>query len=119
MAANGKFDRAALMDRVDQDVELLGELFEDYLEDKDEHLEKLRAGVSASDAKTVYEGAHALRGCVANFCATSAFEVATQLQNLATAGDMGAVPSTASRLEKELDALTEALRAFVSESQGN
>jgi len=117
MAGSGRFDREALLDRLDEDLELLGELFEDYLEDKDEHLAKVRSAVASNDMKLLYDGAHALRGCVANFCANSAFKVATELQNQAGANQTSAVVATAQKLESEIDLLTQELRAFVAENK--
>jgi HPt (histidine-containing phosphotransfer) domain-containing protein len=111
----GPFDREGLLERIDGDAELLGELFEDYLADTEEHIETARSGVADKDAKVLYEGAHALRGCVANFCAGPAFEVASELQNLASAGNHGAAPAALAKLEAEIKRLTEALRALVTE----
>ena len=113
----GPFDREALLERIDGDVELLAELFEDYLADTEEHLETARSGVADKDAKVLYEGAHALRGCVANFCATPAFEIASELQNLAGAKNLGPAPAMLTKLEAEVKRLTEALRALVAEIQ--
>jgi two-component system, sensor histidine kinase and response regulator len=109
------FDREALLERIDGDAELLGELFEDYLADTEEHLETARSGATDKDSKTLYEGAHALRGCVANFCATAAFELASELQNVASANNHAAAPAAFAKLETELKRLTEGLRALVDE----
>ena len=111
----GPFDREALLERIDGDAELLGELFEDFLADTEEHLETARSGVADKDAKVLYEGAHALRGCVANFCANPAFEVASELQNIAGASNHAAAPAVLAKLEAEVKRLTEALRALVAE----
>ena len=111
----GPFDRDALLERIDGDAELLGELFEDFLADTEQHLETARAGVADKDTKVLYEGAHALRGCVANFCANPAFELASELQNLATAGNHAAAPATLAKLEAEVKRVGEALRALVDE----
>jgi len=119
MAASGRFDREALRERIDDDMELLGELFEDYVEDKAEHLEKVRNAVASNDMKLMYEGAHALRGCVANFCAHGAFELATQLQEQATSGQAPGAIETAKQLEHEIDLLTEELREFVGASKAS
>jgi HPt (histidine-containing phosphotransfer) domain-containing protein len=113
----GPFDREALLERIDGDAELLAELFEDFLADTEQHVEAAREGVAEKNAKLLYEGAHALRGCVANFCATPAFEIASELQNLATAGNLGAAPAVLAKLEAEVKRVTEALRAFVAELQ--
>jgi two-component system, sensor histidine kinase and response regulator len=113
----GPFDREALLERIDGDAELLAELFEDFLADTEEHLETARSGSADKDATVLYEGAHALRGCVANFCATGAFEIASELQNLAAAGNHAAAPAVFAKLEAEVKRLTEALRALVSELQ--
>jgi len=112
-----RFDREALLDRIDEDVELLGELFQDYLEDKEDHLEKVRQAVESSDMKLLYDGAHALRGCVANFCANTAFKIATELQDLASANGVAQAGAVAAKLENEIEQLTKELRAFVEESK--
>jgi len=119
MADGGRFDREDLLDRLDDDLELLGELFEDYLEDKEEHLGKVRTAISSGDMKQLYDGAHALRGCVANFCSNAAFQVATKLQDLANAGQTDQAPAVAAQLEKEIDMLTNELRAFIQEKSGS
>ncbi len=119
MADGGRFDAEGLLDRLDDDLELLGELFEDYLEDKEEHLGKVRKAIESADMTLLYDGAHALRGCVANFCANRAFEVATQLQDLASAGSSEQAKTLAGTLEKEIEQLTEDLRTFIAEKSGS
>jgi len=109
------FNRKGLLDRVDGDRELLVDLFGDFVADKDEHLEVARTGVKEGNLDAIYDGAHALRGCVANFCAAGAFELATQLQQHASEGRLDAAAKLLPQLESAIDQLTEALRSFVSE----
>jgi two-component system, sensor histidine kinase and response regulator len=109
------FDREALLERIDGDAELLGDLFGDFLADTDQHLATARIGVSDKDFKTLYEGAHALRGCVANFCANAAFEIASELQNLASSENHAAAATALTKLEAEIKRVTESLRALVDE----
>jgi two-component system, sensor histidine kinase and response regulator len=109
------FDREMLLERLDGDRELLGELFEDFLQDKDDHLKAGHAAIAASSIKGMYDAVHALRGCVANFCATRAFDVACRLQEHLH-GDFGDdIAPLFKELEGEIAKLTSDLRAFVEQ----
>lgn len=113
MSADG-FDSEALLDRVDGDRELLEELLEDFLEDRAEHMARVHEGVESGDMKVLYDGAHGMRGCVANFCASTAFELATRLQELASAGGGAEAEGLARQLEASVEKLEAGLRAFIS-----
>ena len=110
-----RFDRETLMERIDGDRELLAELFEDFLQDKDDHLENARTAIAASSLKGMYDAVHALRGCVANFCANRAFDVASELQDRLR-NDWGDDIATMFKgLEGEIASLTDELRSFVEQ----
>ncbi len=72
-------DRAAVLERVEGDVELLRQLVELFREDSARHLRDLRAALERGDAKAIERSAHALKGSTSNFCAPSAWEAALRL----------------------------------------
>jgi HPt (histidine-containing phosphotransfer) domain-containing protein len=110
-----RFDREMLLERLDGDRELLGELFEDFLQDKDDHLTAAHAAIEGSSIKGMYDAVHALRGCVANFCATRAFDVACRLQERLRGDFSDDIAPLFKELEAEIASLTTDLRAFVKQ----
>jgi two-component system, sensor histidine kinase and response regulator len=109
------FDREALLERVDGDVEFLAETVDLLDADAPGLLEQLRAAVASGDANAVRRSAHTLKGMVANFCAPPAQEAALRLEQQGRSGDLVGAEAATADLATQVERLRGALRAYLEE----
>ena len=74
------FDRAAALDRVDGDVELMKELAGLFLDECPQRMAEIREAIIRRDATKLQQAAHTLKGSVGNFGAAEAIEAARRLE---------------------------------------
>ena len=110
------FDRAAALDEVDGDEELLGELAQIFLEDSTRLLSAVQSAAAAGDAGQLMRAAHALKGSVANFGARRAVEAALRLESMGKDGDVSEAAPVVKELEVLMIALTDGLAMLLEES---
>ena len=102
-------DRAALLDRLEGDWELLVEIVALFLEDCPRRMAAGRQAVAAGDTETLLRIAHSLKGSAGNFGDEAASGAATAVETAARAGDRSAAASAWARLEAEIAWLVAAL----------
>ncbi len=98
-------DRAAILARLDGDVELLGELVELFLQDCPRLFALMREALAKSDAETFERAAHTLRGAVSTFGAPAAVAGARRLEEMARKGDLAQAAEAVQALEAEIERL--------------
>lgn len=108
-------DRAALLDRVGGDRELLEKLYEAFLQDQARYIAQMHSGLDGGDLEVLYEGVHGLQGCISNFCASSTFELTSRLRQAVAAGQAEQVEALVPQVEESLRALSDGLRELVHE----
>ena len=109
------FDREELLDRVDNDVELLAEIVELFLQDYPSLLEKIEKAVADDDAYQLERAAHALKGSVGNFIADRCYQAAFRLEQMGRDEKLDQSREAYEELERELKRLEPALRALLGE----
>jgi PAS domain S-box-containing protein len=109
--ANGAvLDKAALLDYVDHDRELLVKIVKRFRVNSPTLLAKVEEAVARGDSQALEFSAHTLKGAVGNFFAEAAREAALRLETLGHDGNLQAAPEALGALSKELDRLNGALR---------
>ncbi|MBN2289731.1 MAG: PAS domain S-box protein [Candidatus Glassbacteria bacterium] len=103
------FDKNALLDRLDGDHELAGEIVRLFINDCPETMQELQRAIAERDASGIERLAHSLKGAVSNFDAEDAQKAALALEKMAVAGDLALAEEAFARLEKELELLFAAL----------
>lgn len=73
-------NRKEVYSRVDDDMELLQELIEIFLEDYPQLMSDIHSAIQSGDAEALKSSAHTLKGSVSNFCAQSAVDAALKLE---------------------------------------
>ena len=111
MESNEFFDRAALLDRVEGDEELLAEMIQLYVEDAPRALEAMRSALQQGDMHALEHAAHSLKGSSANLAAKTAAEAALRLEQDAKGGDAAGADASLEALESVLGRLLPALVA--------
>ncbi len=107
-------DVPAVLERVEDDRELLAELARLFLEELPERLSSIADALEARDANGLQAVAHALKGSAGNLSATGVFEVAKELEHSGRTADWGHAATAYAALKRELERLTPALSDLMS-----
>jgi len=110
-AKDPPYDRAELMERVDNDQELLQHLVELFCRDYPQLVEEARQAIAAAEAHELYQAAHTLKGMLGNLSAHSAVQTALSLETAGHEEKTEEAQPILEQLEGELEHLAAALRA--------
>ncbi len=108
--ATEAFDRAAALERMEGDFELLADLIQVFLQDLPQQVAALRKAVEDQDAKGIEREAHRLKGGAASLDATAVSACAARLEQSARNGNCAAARAEWVHLEAELARLELAFR---------
>ncbi|HXJ07779.1 MAG TPA: Hpt domain-containing protein [Candidatus Acidoferrum sp.] len=109
------WNQAELLERVDNDRELLRELLTIFKEDFPRTICSLEAAVSSGDLKRSGLLSHTLKGMLLNLGGARAAAAAARLEELATAGEIAALKGALDALECEAGKLLPELDAYMTE----
>jgi HPt (histidine-containing phosphotransfer) domain-containing protein len=104
---------AELRERLDGDDALLRDMVQLFLEGLDERWAKLEEVVDGADMNAVHRQAHALKGSAANLGAHLLYEVMTELDSCAKAGETARLPETLARARAARDTTVAELRKLI------
>ncbi|HXL21598.1 MAG TPA: PAS domain S-box protein [Candidatus Dormibacteraeota bacterium] len=113
-APRSDFEVAELLERVDNDRELLRELLDIFKEDAPRYVETLRDAVARGDAAKIASEAHALRGMLSNLSAKKAAAAAATLERLANQGHAADFAVCFGLLEQQIRQLMPEIEACLS-----
>jgi two-component system sensor histidine kinase/response regulator len=106
---------AELMERVDNDQELLRELLNIFKDDFPLTMRSLQSAVIAEDLKNSSRLSHTLKGMLSSLGATAAAAAATKLEALSSAGETVSLEGAFNALEAEAHRLLPELEAYMAE----
>jgi HPt (histidine-containing phosphotransfer) domain-containing protein len=106
---------AELLERIDNDQELLRELLSIFKEDFPQSLQSLKSAVIAGDLKDSSRLSHTLKGMLSSLGATRAAAAASRLETLSSAGETVPLRDALNTLENEADRLLPELEAYMPE----
>ena len=98
----GALDRGGLLDRVEGDMDLLGDIIELFKEDSLRQLTAIREAIDKKDATALRRAAHTLKGTCGNLGAPEAAATALELEKQASAGDLSQVREILRLLESQV-----------------
>lgn len=104
-AAGERVDYRGTLRRLDGNQQLFYDLRRFFLEDAPNVLENLRAAFDQRDCEGIERAAHSLKSLVANFGASQATNLATQLQAIAQQRNLAQAPAVFERLAEEVGLL--------------
>jgi two-component system sensor histidine kinase/response regulator len=110
------FDHQELLERVENDRELLNDLLKIFKEEFPRQLLSLREAVEAADGNRVAAAAHTMRGMLSNLAATRAAATAARLEQLARRGETSAFGEAYAAFESDVRELLPQLDACVPEA---
>lgn len=111
-AAGGRVDYRGTLRRLDGNRQLFYDLRRLFLEDAPNVLENLRAALDERDCDGIERAAHSLRSLVANFGASEATNLATQLQAIAQRRTLEQALAVFERLADEVGLLRHELETI-------
>ena len=107
-------DLPVVLERVEDDRELLRELVGLFLDDAPPRLTAIHDAVDSRDADGLRRSAHALKGSAGNLAALAVFEAARELELTAPTGDWTHAQEACAVLESELRRLTPVLAELMA-----
>jgi HPt (histidine-containing phosphotransfer) domain-containing protein len=106
-----------LLDRVDNDRELLRDLLSIFTEEFPRHLCALQEAVAGQDAKRVAVVSHTLKGMLLNLAVTKAAGSAGQLELQAQGGDPSLLQAAFAAFEQDVSGLLPEMATYLAEVQ--
>ena len=111
-------DFAELLDRVDNDRELLLDLMSIFKEDFPRHVRELSDVIAAHDLKKISVVSHTLKGMLANLAVSRAAAAAGKLEQLGRSDATGPEIADALRaFQREVHGLLPEMEAYMAEVQ--
>ena len=107
-------DMPELLARVDNDRDLLAELFTLFQDDYPRLREALRGAADDGNPPQVERAAHALKGMLANLSIQQGAELAANVEAAARAGDARKIQQAMTAFHREEAGLLEAVGAFLA-----
>lgn len=111
---NKAIEKESLMERVDDDLELLVDLVEIYEEDAAEHLGTIKTAVSSKDGELLTRAAHSLKGSSYNMSANILADLAQELELAGRAGKFEGCQEVADKLDGEFARVMQELKVIIS-----
>jgi HPt (histidine-containing phosphotransfer) domain-containing protein len=106
---------AELLERVDNDQELLRELLTIFKEDFPRTMRSLESAVAASDLKNAARLSHTLKGMLSSLGATRAAQAASKIEELAFAGETVSLQGAFDALGCQTASLLPEIDAYMAE----
>src|SRR5690348_910340 len=98
----GSLDRSALLDRVEGDMDLLGDIIELFKEDSIRQLAAIQEAIDKKDAAALRRAAHTLKGTCGNLGVPEAAATALELEKQAAADDLSQAQEVLRLLESQV-----------------
>jgi len=109
----GTFNKAAALDRMQGDEELLRETAELFLKNCPSAMTAIHEALGGGDAEALHRSAHTLKSSVGNFGPGAAFDAALTLERRTREGDLRAAREAWPRVHLEMQKLQDALGRIV------
>jgi HPt (histidine-containing phosphotransfer) domain-containing protein len=109
MAAEEHINTRALKERLEGNFGLFRELAELFITNKDNLVEPLEKAIAEKNSAGIGKAAHTIKGAVANFSATGAFNAAYELEKIGKNNELDKVNGAREILLREIENMTEAL----------
>lgn len=110
--ARGPVDVDQLLDRLDDDRALLGELVELFRADSPNHLRAAQKAIDLQNFMELERAGHTLKGALGNLSANEASTLALALETMGRAHDLTQAQSTLAQLTEEIESVIGALEAL-------
>jgi two-component system sensor histidine kinase/response regulator len=110
------FDLSAMRERVEQDLDLLAEMFALYSESSPALLAEIESAVAERNGPRIARAAHTLKGVLKNMCAAKSAEAALRLETIGESNDLAQADDLLVTLKSECGRLQAELAHVVTET---
>jgi HPt (histidine-containing phosphotransfer) domain-containing protein len=110
-------DLSDLLLRLENDIDLLGELVSIFKEEFPTLLRELQESIAREDIKKIEVTSHAMKGMLSGLSATRAAAIASQVEQMARDGKSSGLADSLTALEREVDNMLPELDAYMVEAQ--
>jgi HPt (histidine-containing phosphotransfer) domain-containing protein len=110
-------DAASVLGRLGDDVELMEQILQIYLEDAPTLIHAAREALAKADAKELRRAAHSLKGLMATLSAHAGLPITLRLEQCAAAGDLAAASQLIHEVGQQVAELTATLRAYFASGE--
>lgn len=107
-------DRDRIMTRVSGNMQILKKMVDIFTEELPDQIAALHRAIDQQSPEDLRQAAHALKGAVANFDATAAYQSASALEQMGKSSNLSHARPTCQTLERELSAVQNALQELTS-----
>ena len=107
-----------LLERVENDEDLLEELFSLFQEDLPGSREALQTAIDKGDLGEIERAAHRLKGMLANLSAKRAAALAAEIESTARADNAQKIPELMLTFDPQIAAFSAALNSFTASARG-
>ena len=114
MEGNDVIDVKEILEIMDNDIELIKECFDDFMDEYPEMLTNIRNSILSGDTEKVDALAHKLKGSLRYLAASDTADIASKLEYKGKKGNL----EGAEALLEELAESCEKLKAFMTSYQG-
>jgi HPt (histidine-containing phosphotransfer) domain-containing protein len=111
------FSLSELLERVENDRELLHELVSIFKTEFPRQIEDLRDAIAHQDIARVATLSHALKGMLTNLAVKGAAKGAFALERLARQGDAASLPKAFTEFERQVQGLLPEMEACLAEAR--
>jgi HPt (histidine-containing phosphotransfer) domain-containing protein len=113
----GRVNLPELLERLDNDRELLRDLLTIFKGDFPLRLLALQEAVAHQDLKRAATESHALKGMLANMAVTKAAAAAAQVEELAHGGVQSSIDDALAAFQREVEGLLPEMESYMAEVQ--
>ena len=110
------FDKAAVMERLMDDKELVKEIIGVFLNDIPKQIKALKDDLDAGDTAATKRQAHSIKGASANLGGDAMSEVALEMEKAARSEDLNATKALMPELKTHFKRLKEAMEDFTNKT---
>ena len=103
------FDLSALRARVEDDLDLMAEMVELFLESSPRMVSEIEAAIAAGDVERLGVAAHTLKGVLRNMCAAASADAALELETIGKRGDFARADRSLIALKSDITQLQSVL----------
>ena len=113
---NESIDLQEVLERVQEDRELLLELFQIFEEDFNARRAKLQELIKSGDAGAVRDLTHSMKGAAGNISAKAIHETCSRMEQLSGSGDLKGVQALIAGLDEQFQQALEFINKFRKEA---
>ena len=117
LVQNDVIDMQELLERVDQDYELLQELFRDFVEDMPSQYKKIKEAINLCDCEQVKILAHRLKGTLGNLSAKRAYDLAKEMEIAAGQNKLETMQHIYADMTRETELAMDTLESLIRDRQ--